>query len=89
MGISTDIGRRIAHHRARLGLTQSQLAARIGVRQPSVGAWERGTSTPTLAKLPAIVEALELRSVLEFWKPIGVCSECGLPIDDSHEARHR
>ena len=55
---------------ARLGrrLTQGQLAARIGVKQPTISFWERGVENPTVEHLiglalalPEVVESLEGR----------------------------
>lgn len=41
-----DIGERIFLHRKRLGLSQEELAARLGVSRQAVSKWELGTSTP-------------------------------------------
>lgn len=41
-----DIGERIFQHRKRLGLSQEELAARLGVSRQAVSKWELGTSTP-------------------------------------------
>lgn len=44
-----------------LGLTQGQLAKRLGCLTDSVGAWERGLSEPHVARWPAIVAVLGIR----------------------------
>lgn len=41
-----NIGERIFLHRKRLGLSQEELAARLGVSRQAVSKWELGTSTP-------------------------------------------
>lgn len=41
-----NIGERILLHRKRLGLSQEELAARLGVSRQAVSKWELGTSTP-------------------------------------------
>jgi transcriptional regulator with XRE-family HTH domain len=49
--------------RAERGLTQGELAARLGVSQGTISFWENGTETPTVEHL--IVLALELPEVVE------------------------
>ncbi len=39
-----QIGEVIREHRRRLGLTQEQVADRLGVTAPAVNKWERGVS---------------------------------------------
>lgn len=43
--------------RRRSKLTQQQVAARIGVSQPSVSDWERGIAEPSLAVLRQLAAA--------------------------------
>lgn len=40
------------------GMTQGDLAARLGVDRSTVAQWETGARTPTTDKLPALAEAL-------------------------------
>ena len=54
--------------RAKSGLTQSELAARLGVSQSAVSFWESGAETPSIdrlvalaAELPDVVEGLDER----------------------------
>jgi|SRR5688500_9345733 len=49
--------------RAGRGLTQGELANRLGVSQSTISFWENGTETPTVEHL--IVLALELPEVME------------------------
>ena len=53
-------------HNARVhaGLTQGQLAQRIGTTQSAVSRWERGHDEPRLSSLSAILRACGLRLVL-------------------------
>lgn len=44
--------------RKKLGLTQADLAERLGVRQPYVSALESGTRKPTLDTIARLAEAL-------------------------------
>jgi transcriptional regulator with XRE-family HTH domain len=46
------------------GLTQAQLAERMGRKQPSIGRFEAGNANPTLGFLQDIAEALGARLVV-------------------------
>lgn len=50
------LGERIKHHRKRLGLTQEQLAERMGVSPQAVSKWENNLSCPDIAALPQLAE---------------------------------
>lgn len=50
---------RIREHRQRLGLTQSQLADRLGLKSPStITMWELGSRNPPSTMLPDLADAL-------------------------------
>ena len=51
--------------RERVGLTQTELATRIGSTQPAVARLEAGGSTPTFVTLRRIAVALGLELVIE------------------------
>lgn len=55
MPIDTVIRRR----RTELGLTQEQVAQRLGVTAPAVNKWERGVTCPDIALLPPLARLLE------------------------------
>ena len=42
------LGKRIAYHRKRLGMTQEQLAQRVGVSAQAVSKWENNLSCPDI-----------------------------------------
>lgn len=44
--------------RIRAGLTQCQLAAAVGIKQPSVASWESGKTVPKVQHLQRIAAAL-------------------------------
>lgn len=48
------LGRRIAVHRKRLGLTQDALAEQLGVTAQAVSKWENDQSCPDIAMLPKL-----------------------------------
>ncbi len=50
------LGKRIAHHRKRLGLTQEQLAEKLGVTAQAVSKWENDLSCPDIGTLPVLSE---------------------------------
>lgn len=54
-----EAGYQIARLRILRGLTQAQLAERVGTRQPSIARLESGQSSPSLSFLKRIVEALD------------------------------
>lgn len=58
---------REARHRA--GLTQAELARRIGTSQPAIARYERARSMPDLATLHRIVDACGLELRLELAEP--------------------
>lgn len=49
---------RIRQGRARLGLTENEFAARVGVTRGSVQQWERGATAPNRTRQPAVAKLL-------------------------------
>jgi predicted transcriptional regulator len=47
-------------------LTQTQLAEKVGTKQPSIARLENGTTMPTLSSLKKIGKALRARVVIQF-----------------------
>jgi len=52
------VGERVRAARTGAGMTQQQMADRMGVKQPSIAAIEAGRTNPTLGQLAAIADAL-------------------------------
>ncbi|MCD7755860.1 MAG: helix-turn-helix domain-containing protein [Firmicutes bacterium] len=50
------LGKRIARHRRALGMTQDQLAEKLGVTAQAVSKWENDQSCPDIATLPRLAE---------------------------------
>jgi transcriptional regulator with XRE-family HTH domain len=59
MIIPQDIGQRVRDQRRERGLTQAQLAARIGVSRSAVAQWETGRTGQLGSNLSRIADALE------------------------------
>ena len=58
--LGRQIGRAIAHARQRRGLTQEQVAEKLGVEQETVSRFERGVVLPPLGRLAELAEALSV-----------------------------
>jgi len=54
----TDLARNIKRFREDAGLTQVELAGKIGVEQPAIAKYEKATSEPKNVILVALAEAL-------------------------------
>ena len=50
------LGKRISSHRKKLGMTQDQLAEKLGVTAQAVSKWENDQSCPDIMLLPQIAE---------------------------------
>lgn len=61
------IGERIKEFRLKAGLTQSELAEKLGIPYQSIGQWERGLRSPKIETLQKIAEALGV----EPWELMG------------------
>lgn len=59
----------IREARRRAGLSQAELAHRVGTSQPAIARYERARSMPDLATLHRIVEACGLELRLELAEP--------------------
>jgi ribosome-binding protein aMBF1 (putative translation factor) len=64
--LAIEFANTIRERRTELGLTQTQLAQRAGLRQPDVSRLEAGGGTPTIGMLERLAHALELRFVARF-----------------------
>lgn len=62
---ATDVGAMIRRSRKARGLTQRQLAKRVGISEPTIRGVERGTGNPTLEVVFTLLEAVGVKMVLE------------------------
>ncbi|MFZ6876531.1 helix-turn-helix domain-containing protein [Undibacterium sp. Di27W] len=58
--LPSRIGKNVAAKRKNLGLTQEQLAARVGVEVETISRLERGVHAPSLAILEVLSEELNI-----------------------------
>lgn len=58
-------GYQIARLRIKEGLTQKELAEKVGTRQPAIARIENGKSAPTLTSLKKISKALNARVCIQ------------------------
>lgn len=56
MKFNTEFGDRLAIYRRRTGMTQDDLAARLGVSAQAVSKWERAVCCPDISLLPALAD---------------------------------
>jgi len=61
-----DTGGLIRQARSRAGLSQSELAARVGTTQPVVSRWERGGELPRIDALARVLQACGFEADLVF-----------------------
>lgn len=64
-----ELGARVRAERETLGLTQAELADRMGTTQPTVARLEAGGVTPSLDTLHRAADALGLELVVDFRQP--------------------
>jgi transcriptional regulator with XRE-family HTH domain len=60
------VGQRIRSAREQVGITQLQLADRMGVSQPVIAALESGRGNPTVGQLAAVADALQVGLDVDF-----------------------
>lgn len=59
-GAAEALGHRLRVHREALGLSQADLATRLGVTQPCVSNWESGIRSPGIEQLVRLAETLRV-----------------------------
>ena len=77
----------IRTRRQALGLTQEQLAQKLGVSAPAVNKWERNLNYPDITLLPALARTLgvDLNTLLSFQEDL-TDQEIGLFLNQLYEA---
>ena len=57
---TSKLAQRIADARHEMGLTQTELASKLGISAQAVSKWERGVSCPDISILDELAEAVGL-----------------------------
>ena len=60
--MNETIGKRISKFRKAKGLTQEELASRLGVSSQAVSKWENDASCPDISLLPQLCQVLGITS---------------------------
>ncbi len=63
---AVELGEQIYELRTRAGLTQTELARRMGTSQPAIARLEAGGISPTLETLKRVAEAVGVQLVIGF-----------------------
>lgn len=80
------LGKRIAQHRKRLGLTQDALAEKLGITAQAVSKWENDLSCPDITMLPRLAEIFGISTdELLGMEAKGVVHEAEVVNDEGHE----
>jgi transcriptional regulator with XRE-family HTH domain len=61
--VEEQLGRRVAQHRKAAGITQAELAERVGVTTETVSRLERGAVIPPVSRLSDIADAIGVKLV--------------------------
>jgi len=85
------LGKRIVANRKRIGLTQDQLADRLGVTAQAVSKWENDQSCPDIATLPKLADifGITLDALLGRSASHAVCGEVVEDEDNDKKGNHR
>ena len=65
--MAEQLANRLKERRAKLGLTQAQLAERVGVTRKTVNTIENGVFTPSATLAIKLAQALQLSVEQLFW----------------------
>jgi predicted transcriptional regulator len=61
-----EVMKLLVEARSEMGMSQSELARRTGIRQPNISRLERGTCSPTLNTLSALAKGLGKKLKVSF-----------------------
>ncbi len=78
-GSIPGLARQVREARHQAGLSQANLADEVGIRQSSVGQWERGAATPTLGMFRRMVAVLGPWPLLEVLMPSDQPQSAAIP----------
>lgn len=68
--LAREIGEQVAYHRHTYGLTQAELAKKVGTTQSSIARLENGKTLPTLRFLEKVMAVIGCRVYVQItWAP--------------------
>lgn len=81
-----ELADRITDGRSRLGLSQTELAAELGLKQQAVSRWEAGTHRPSVDQIPALAAVIEedsatLMMLAGYGQPVAATLSSLFPVD--------
>ena len=81
------LGKRIIANRKRLGLTQDQLAEKLGLTAQAVSKWENDLSCPDISILPKLADIFNITTdeLLGREAPLPVCDTTVVSDEADHE----
>ena len=73
--MASTLGKRIIANRKRLGLTQDQLAEKLGITAQAVSKWENDLSCPDISILPQLADIFGITTdeLLGRETPVQIC----------------
>ena len=77
---------KITDGRTRLGLSQTELAAELGLKQQAISRWEAGTHRPSVDQVPALAKLIEeesstLTTLAGYGKPVAIQPGDPFPVE--------
>ncbi len=83
------LGKRIVHNRKKLGLTQDQLAEKLGVTAQAVSKWENDQSCPDISMLPKLAEIFGITTdALLGSEPVQLVHEAEVVVKNAEDKSH-
>lgn len=67
--MQSTFGARVAHHRKQLGISQTELARRLGVDGSTISYWESGEKAPRVDSLGDVAKVLGITTA-ELFLPV-------------------
>ena len=64
--LTSIVGRNIRHHRARIGMTQNQLAQELGLEVETISRYERGLVAPSFIQIESICNVFGIAAWMLF-----------------------
>ena len=83
--VAHEVAQRVISYRTEHGLTQTQLARKLGMRQPHIARLEAGEHEPSLAMLSRLARGLGMAFHIDI-TPCAVCLSASVQTSSSRES---